>query len=211
MMVAKAWNGKDLEGVWQVTRKIDGVRVLQTPEGKYLSRNSKPLYNIPLMCGHYDFEVFDTDWSTTVSLVRTMVGRPVPLSSIYPLDPLDERLFIQMITNPKVEEIEGLLDQAIQRGDEGLVLRQGDKWLKVKSTETHDVEITGIKMGTGQHEGKVGAFITIMGNVGTGLTVVQREEYLELALGTIIEVECMSLTPKGKFRHPRFKRVRWDK
>jgi hypothetical protein len=26
-----------------------------------------------------------------------------------------------------------------------------------------------------------------------------------------IEVEAMGLTPAGKFRHPRFVRVRWDK
>jgi ATP-dependent DNA ligase len=29
--------------------------------------------------------------------------------------------------------------------------------------------------------------------------------------GPIIEVECMGLTPSGKFRHARYLRVRWDK
>ncbi len=46
MIRAKAWNGKDLKGTWEVTLKIDGVRALLV-DGKWVSRANKPLYNIP--------------------------------------------------------------------------------------------------------------------------------------------------------------------
>jgi len=49
-----------------------------------------------------------------------------------------------------------------------------------------------------------------MGNVGTGLTDDQRRQFWAKPPLTI-EVECMELTPDGKFRHPRFKRERFDK
>jgi ATP-dependent DNA ligase len=99
----------------------------------------------------------------------------------------------------------------VSQGYEGLVLRQGDRWLKVKPKETYDVLVTGIVEGTGKYAGKLGALITDMGKVGTGFTDKDREDLFTLPINTIIEVECMELTPKGKFRHPRFIRVRYDK
>jgi ATP-dependent DNA ligase len=58
--------------------------------------------------------------------------------------------------------------------------------------------------------------ITNYGNVGTGLDDKAREELWakhqkgEL-VGEIIECCIMEWTPAKKMRHPRFKRVRWDK
>ena len=61
----------------------------------------------------------------------------------------------------------------------------------------------------------MGALITEMGKVGTGFTDINREWWADpcrdLPVPYIIEVECMGLTKNGKFRHPRFKRIRWDK
>jgi hypothetical protein len=45
-MKFQTWSGEDLIGAWEVSIKIDGVRVHNTKEGK-LSRKGKPLYNIP--------------------------------------------------------------------------------------------------------------------------------------------------------------------
>jgi ATP-dependent DNA ligase len=50
-----------------------------------------------------------------------------------------------------------------------------------------------------------------MGKVGTGFSDAMRKEDWNSRIGEFIEVECMQLTPDGKFRHPRFLKRRWDK
>jgi ATP-dependent DNA ligase len=125
---------------------------------------------------------------------------------------LDSRLEAGTMIDPDAETIRFRMERAMREGYEGLMLRQGDKLLKVKPKETHDVPITGIQPGTGKHEGRMGALLTPMGKVGTGFTDEMRENFNDQRwIGIIIEVECMGLTPGGKFRHPRFVRVREDK
>ncbi len=215
MIKAKPWNGKDLKGEWEITLKIDGVRMLRDEDGKPVSRSGKPLYNLDHVPPEItDAEIFCKDWETSVSMVRTHDAEPVPLECVYSLSPLDERLYSDT-WNPSngipAPFIQGYLQSMVEDGYEGLVLRQGDKWLKVKPKETYDVLVTGQVEGTGKYKGKLGAFETVMGKVGTGFTDEQREEFWNIRRPTIIEVECMSLTKNGKFRHPRFVRVRWDK
>jgi len=208
----KLWNGKDLKGTWQVTLKIDGVRMLRDEDGNPVSRSGKPLYNLENIDKDItDAEVYDTDWKTSVSLVRTKhtTVKVLP-DQVYTLDPLDLRLDVEEVQDPSATAIRAWLETALAQNYEGLVLRQEDKWIKVKPKETYDVQVTGKIEGTGKYIGKLGAFTTDMGNVGTGLTDKDREEYWT-DTPTLIEVECMSLTPDGKFRHPVFKRVRWDK
>ncbi len=84
--------------------------------------------------------------------------------------------------------------------------------IKFKKSYTYDVEVIGLEEGKGRNKGILGAFITPNGNVGTGLTDKERIQYYNKhMIGTIIEVGCMELTETGKFRHPRFIRVRDDK
>lgn len=218
---ATSWSGKDLKGLWQVTRKIDGVRVIKNAAGELVSRNNKPLYNLNHLKEHiHDAEIFLGDWSSSVSAVRTQNGIPVPRSAVYDLRPdsLDSRLYLGTVMSPTAHHIMGLLELAQSRGDEGLVLRShtGSKWLRVKPKETYDVPVTGLQAGTGKHLGRMGALLTPNGKVGTGFTDADRIEFQRLhdsgqLLGLVIEVEAMSLTEAGKFRHPRFLRVRWDK
>jgi hypothetical protein len=204
----KLYTGKPLSGTWQLTRKIDGVRALRSENG-YVSRAGKPLHNLQLITGD-DLEIYAGSWEETITRVRSHGGEPVPQEMAYSLDPLDTRLFLGYLNDPSPEHIAGLLRKAIARGDEGLVLRQGDKWLKVKDHETFDVVVTAIVPGRGKHTGRMGALMTERGKVGTGFTDAQREA-LGDCVGQVIEVECMSLTPAGKFRHPRFVRLREDR
>jgi ATP-dependent DNA ligase len=211
---AKNYNGKPLKGLWVFSRKIDGVRAFIHPDGTAMSRAGKPLYNL----GHLatdvvqDVEVFLGSWEATVSKVRSHIPNPVPRECVYSLDPLDIRLKIGTVIDPSPELIFDLMQREVDFGHEGIVLRQGQKWIKVKPLETYDVEVIGIQPGTGKHEGRMGALLTPMGKVGTGFTAQQREELNNpLIIGELIEVECMSLTPSGKFRHPRFVRFRFDK
>jgi ATP-dependent DNA ligase len=206
MLKAMPWNGEPLLGEWVITRKLDGVRALIS-NGVARSRAAKPLCNLDGVPDG-DYEVFDTDWSTTVSRVRK-AGTPVELHRLYSLEPLDERLLIGTVVDPTSEEIRTYMADAVAAGDEGIVVRQLDTWIKVKPLETYDVEVTGSIPGKGRNEGRMGALITSLGSVGTGFTDAQREAvYPE---GTIIEVSAQGLTPDGKFRFPRFMRVRFDK
>jgi hypothetical protein len=208
---AKDYTGKPLKGLWTVTRKVDGVRAFFTPGG-VVSRAGKPLYNLDHLyhLGLTDVEVFCGSWEESSSRVRTKNdGTPVEPEYLYSLSPVDSRLMLGSIQDPSPEEVYALMQTEVDSGHEGIVLRQVDKWIKVKPTITHDVPITGIQPGTGKHDGRMGALLTPMGKVGTGFTDKQRE--LDWQIGQIIEVEAMGLTPAGKFRHPRFIRVRFDK
>lgn len=242
MIRAKPWNGKDLKGIWEFTLKIDGVRAFWTEDG-WVSRNGKPLYNIPDSavrgCSENGYEVYcskpgrssKNNYKATIECVRAKTkDRPVRVDELYALEPLDERLRFNITRlgsaydNPTAAHIKACLKDAVAAGYEGLVLRQRDHWLKVKPVETYDVKVTGIIEGTGKHKGRMGALMTDMGKVGTGFTDAERITFwnwhLEVyendmvqapIVGMVIEVECMQLTPAGKFRHPRFVRIRYDK
>lgn len=203
------WNGQNLLGNWEFSRKIDGVRVLHF-HGESFSRANKPLHNIPrLKAGIY--EAFLGSWETTVSAVRTINGTPIDPKYFYSLDPIDPRLFVGNFFDPTAATIKQQFELARADGHEGLVLRKDDQLFKVKSKETYDVKVTGIQGGTGRNLGRMGALLTEKGKVGTGFTDTMRVSLNAIKIGTVIEVECMGLTPGGKFRHPRFKRVRYDK
>ena len=153
---------------------------------------------------------------------------PVTPEDLYSLDPLDPRLHAgilhgphgagQRITllEPIAANITLLMTRAVELGYEGLVLRQGDKWLKVKPVETYDVRILSVHEGVGKRKGHVGYFMTAKGKVGgfKGLSYGELKGLWDIRAslpGQTIEVECLHLTPKGQFRLPRFIRFRPDK
>lgn len=215
---AKPWNGTSLKGLWTVTLKIDGARMLRDSNGNPVSRAGKPLYNLENVPRSItDAEIFENNWEQSMGLVRSSVnGSPVPLDKVYSLDPLDSRLFLTVLENPDAETIEQLMRREVAKGYEGLILRKGDKWLKVKPKETADVKVTGFQAGTGKHEGRMGALLTNYGKIGTGFSDADREWWQEcydegMLEGLLIEVEFMEWTPAKKFRHPRFIRIRDDK
>lgn len=216
MIKCKKWNGKDLRGEWAVYRKLDGVRALVIRE-RVVSRKGKPLYNLDRHATRFtDAEVWLGDFKRTIQAVRTSSRAvAIPRSAIYPLDPPDVRLILRWTANPTAAAIRVLLKRYKRKGEDGLVLRQGDRWLKVKHEDTYDVKVTGVLPGKGKHRGRLGALLTTMGRVGTGFSDKLRgEKRNALALhwvGKTIEVACTQLTPAGKFRHVRFVRVREDK
>lgn len=235
------WNGKNLKGVWHVTIKIDGVRALWFPGAPgvkpgWYSRAGKPLYNIPapVPCVNHPFwhpgndcELFLGSLKDTIRACRTQHLKPdtprIREEHLYSLDPLDRRLDLGLVENPTADWINSRLATVNGQGFEGLVLRQGDKWLKVKPSDNYDVLVLSVHEGTGKHAGRMGFLRTHMGDVGTGFTDAEREAWWKFWLTPYprsgpdrrphktIEVECMQLTPDGKFRHPRFVRERFDK
>lgn len=207
------WPGNNLQGIWMVTRKIDGIHAFSDGVN-VTSRKGKPLYNIPFASKFIEAEIFCGTFKESQSITRSSVNPPrqVREHEIFHLDPIDPRLFICKYLNPTIEYIVQTMNYEINQGNEGLVLYGPDgEVYKVKPVETYDVPIIGITEGKGRNKGRLGAFITPKGKVA-GMTDAQREEYFTPnIIGETIEVDCMQLTPKGKFRHPRFIRMRYDK
>lgn len=210
MIKPSLWSGQDLKGEWLFTRKLDGVRMLRDEHGQPVSRRGKPLYNLEAIPAYItDAEIFLDNWETSVSMVRTHDGQTVTPDCAYSIDPLDPRLLLFTATDPSQELIRAQLKAALERGEEGLVLYQGRKALKVKPSENYDVPVTGATEGKGKYAGLIGALETPRGKV-SGMTDAQRTAFTH-KLPEVIEVECMGLTKNGKFRHPRFVRERFDK
>ena len=213
--------GKDLKGLWHVTLKIDGARMLRRADGTPVSRADKPLYNLEGVSHDItDAEIYATNWETSMGLVRRSInGSPVPKEFVYSLDPLDSRLDLGVFRDPDHEFLQTLMANKVKEGFEGLVVRQGDKWLKYKPSDTVDIPVTGIQEGTGKHLGKMGALLTDYGKVGTGFDDAQRAWWqlmydlhgLQWLTKQIIECSFMEWTKGGKMRHPVFEKHRTDK
>lgn len=213
---AKGWPGTKLIGDWEVTIKIDGIRAFLSSNGAF-SRANKPLNNLSQYCVDppRDVEVFCGTFKETFSKVMSKKKKyDIEPHELFDLEPIDSRLVYGIITNPEPEHILKILREVNSKGYEGLVLRQGDNWFKVKPHETYDVIARSFVEGEGKYVGTLGAIVTDMGNVSSGLKDEDRDYYWNNPneiLGQYIEVECMQLTEDGKFRHPVFIRVRSDK
>jgi len=218
---ASNWKGVDLKGTWEFTRKLDGVRMLRDKDGNPVSRSGKPLYNLQDIPKEIvDAEIYDGDWDSSISLCRTSVsGSPVPKSKAFSILPLDPRLYLETVENPSAAYIKKCLEERIEAGDEGLILRKGMTWYKVKPKDTADVFVTGLQAGTGKHQGRMGALLTNYGKVGTGFNDAQRQWWqmmfdlhgMEWLTKQLIEVSFMEWSKYGKFRHPAYERHRTDK
>jgi hypothetical protein len=216
-----SWNGQALTGEWLVTLKVDGVRAIHHAGQGWLSRANKPLYNLPpYQGGPRDCEIYLGSFRNTIIATRTRLPKsdtPIILREhLYGLDQLDARLHFGTLIDPSADDIRLQLDRAQALGFEGLVLRQGDRWLKVKASETHDEAITGFVEGRGKHAGRLGIINTELGNVSSGFSDEERVElWAEAQAGTLIgqtvEVSFMEYSAVGKFRHPVFVRMRPDK
>src|ERR1035437_7245476 len=193
-----------------VSFKIDGVCAI-TDGRHWQSRDDKPLHNLPPMpAGLY--EAFLGDWAKSVSSVRTHNGEPIARSNLYRLDKLDKRLLwcgCPVVNKPIADS---LLTEAVAMGYEGIVIASNGLLFKHKPVVTYDEKVIGWQEGEGKHAGRMGALLTARGKVGTGFTARARENSpSRFIVGKTIELACMGLTPAGRFRHPRFIRLRPDK
>jgi hypothetical protein len=162
-----SWNGKPLTGDWLVTLKVDGVRAIWHDRLGWMSRAAKPLHNIPpWTSGPRDCEVFVGTFHDTIRATRTKNSQPdtpvVLPEHLYGLEPLDARIRGATLKNPSSDDILAELQRANNLDHEGIVLRQADRWIKVKPEETHDVIITGYAEGEGRHLGRLGYIVTAM-------------------------------------------------
>jgi hypothetical protein len=215
-----------VKGLWDVYIKADGVRVIRNKNGSVTSRNSKPLYNCDKL-NFLDAEIFSVNWNTSVSLVRTESPMVVTQDMIYELTDgfVDPRLYLGKVRDPSDEKLLMLMQQQLDKGHEGLVIRQWNArkgiyvWLKVVPKKQADVRITGFKEGKGRLAGTLGSIATNHGSVGSGFDDGSQPgkgrdwfwANRSNLLGTIIQVEYREKTEAGKLRFPAFGRLREDK
>lgn len=216
----KRWEENSLEGQWLITLKVDGVNAT-VRNGGFVSRSGKPLYNanhlIEELCLDEEdtCELFTGSLEDTLSVVRSSknTARELKPHHVFVLTPfIDARLYVAHVADPTSDVIQMCMDRAVRQGHEGLVLNgpTGER-LKVKTVHTYDVIVTSIKEGKGRNTGRLGSLVTTKGAV-SGMSDEQRVEFFtEDMVGKLVEVECMQLTPNGKFRHANFLRVRDDK
>ncbi len=139
----------------------------------------------------------------------------------------DSKFLVQapyIIVN-KDTDLDKLLQEAEDRGEEGLIIRNNDvgyenkrtsNLLKLTSRYSDEAVVTGYEEGSGRLEDMMGALNVVLGKnkipfkIGTGFTDEQRTDYEELfPVGTVVTFSYKSIDKKsGVPREPAFITVR---
>lgn len=174
----------------------------------------------------YDYQVHGRGFELTLNHLLRVIPGDNPYVKVHH----QERL--SWNNQKAIEGIEVLLNEVLEKGGEGLIVRHPmSTWvpkrmntvLKVKPFTDADATITGFTMGEGRLAGMIGALevegdVTVSGRshrasfkLGTGLTDSERAyPSTTFAVGTVITYRYRELTPDGIPREGRFLRVRSD-
>ena len=232
---ASTYNGQKLNKSVDISYKIDGVRILHR-DGEFVTRNDKvpPGLDTALtdaakakIAEYKDCEVYKGSFFES----NGPLSRHEPdvdcinETHVYPLDfvayetshYVDPRLFLETVVNPTPEHIKARLQEALDLGYEGLVLRTADKWYRCKPEYTADVYITGWfeQLNTAKEpKGQLGGFDTNYGKV-TAFTEEMRQELWDNPqqyVGKMMTVQYKELYDTGSFRYcVKFLHFRTDK
>tara|TARA_R110002126_G_scaffold18773_1_gene71352 strand:+ start:382 stop:1620 length:1239 start_codon:yes stop_codon:yes gene_type:complete len=137
------------------------------------------------------------------------------------------QIVVRSLADANYDLLKGYHDAYVAQGYEGAMIKScdakycfGRDWsvMKFKAFFDADVPITGMKEGTGKHQGKLGSFVVdykgVEVRVGSGLTDELREQLWLSAdqhIGRIIEVRYQEITPDGSLRFPTFVCFRNDR
>jgi len=216
---------KGVEHIEEVVKKLDinldGELLIpgqhfQTSSGKLRSNNSSP------DAKYYVFDTPDTSlpFSKRLDIIAGLKG----LSK-----------YIKVVKHKVVtssEEIHGFYNTCLNKGLEGLVLKEPDHyykhsrsslWMKMKEAHTIEGRVVDFKEGKDKYEGMLGALVVMLDNsvladVGSGFTDQMRRDMWNNRVltgvsmyGRIVEIEYHERTLDGSLRHARYIRTRPDK
>lgn len=124
-------------------------------------------------------------------------------------------------------EVDGLFNEVVSDGGEGLVLKRLDAkyqfkrswaWQKYKPVTDVDLRVIGLEEGEGKYAGMLGAIVVSYNGrrvkVGTGFDDAMRAEVWNnksAYLGAVVEIQYREVTPEGSLAHTNFVRWRDDK
>lgn len=242
---ANTYTGQKMKGPVDVSYKIDGVRMLYR-DGKYVTRNdlTPPGFAVAVapvammkIKEYGDVEVYSGKFHDISGTLNRHGPDPNCITSdmIYPLNGVtleydrpawyehlhegmyDKRLHLGIYDTPSEDLINVLLRSSLAKGYEGLVLRHGNRWYRVKPYYTADVLVTGYFEQLDKNKkpkGVLGGFDTAYGKV-TAFSDEKRVELWENPgryIGRMIEVVYRELYDSGSFRYcVKFVRFRNDK
>lgn len=234
---ASTYTGQKLKGECSLSYKIDGVRILSRGF-EFVTRNDKSPPGLRLAMTleakakvkkYGDVEVYKGSFVASNSPMQQHTPEIGCIDSqhIFPLDYTDdfhrehcydERLHVGTFVDPTRDLIRKLLQEALDLGYEGLVIRAANgKWYRVKPEYTADVYITGWFEQEdiyGEPKGQLGGFTTAYGKV-TAFTDEMRVELWdnpEQYVGQMMTVRYKELYPSGSFRYcVKFMHLRSDK
>jgi ATP-dependent DNA ligase len=141
-------------------------------------------------------------------------------------------LRVPMITGE--ENKRKAFEEAINNGMEGIILKNrcapyvedkkpANVWYKVKLCNTYDGVVVGYKMGEGKYKDTLGTLTISQYKDGkltevaeiSGMTDAQRNEFKNRIdggdLNWVVEFKAQETDANGRYRHPRFARIRLDK
>lgn len=230
---ANSYTGQKLKGEFDVSYKIDGVRILAR-DGKLVTRNDKQPPGLALAMTseaiekalqYGDVEVYAGSFFASNGPMQQHSPERGCLTEamVFPLaiggDPevYDDRLHIGKVVNPTDEYIKRMMREALDLGFEGLILRGNGRWYRVKPHYTADVRVTGWFEQLDKNKnpkGQLGGFDTNYGKV----TAFTEEDRVKLwdnpqqYVGRMIEVIYRELYDTGSFRYcVKFVHFRDDK
>jgi predicted DNA-binding WGR domain protein len=174
--------------------------------------------------GSLRFVVFDLPFFAGVD------RRDTPLSlRIADLERVLAHAAPPIVGSPALVPVKELAELVWAAGGEGLIIKQLDApylsggrtaWQKVKRVLTADAVVIGLEPGQGKHAGTVGALIVAQHDATGALVEVARvagftdsfRRAITPALkGRVVEFAYQERTTAGRYRHPRFLRLRVDK
>lgn len=248
MLLQTYQDQQNIQG-WLVSEKLDGVRgvwdgkTLRSRQGNVINAPQSFLEQLPPFALDGELWAKRSDFESVVSIVRQsqpdkrwkdiqyhifevpnqaggLLERLAVLQSYLQQHSAPQIHILPQIPLESVEALEPLLQAVIDKGGEGLVIRDGSvpyqtgrlsSALKVKKYQDTECKITQILPGLGQFTGQMGSVECEMMDgkkikIGSGFNHQQRRE--PPAMGTLITFKYYGLTEYGKPRFPVFLRVR---
>ena len=137
---------------------------------------------------------------------------------------------LKVIIGKKIANEKELLEfyeEQLENGFEGIMIKNLDvqyefkrsyNWMKMKPTESLDLEVIRVEEGSGKYKNLLGAVVCVLPNgsevsCGSGFTDEEREKYWDKRkelIGQIVEIKYQEKTMDGSLRFPVFVKFRPD-